>query len=325
MSHGSGRALRHTGVAASGESKTMRWRGRRQSSNIEDRRGGGGGFGRIGIPIGIGMGRGRRGRGAGIGGIGLVAVILIALFLGVDPGVLLTGGQAPTDSGSGPQPAQRSPQEEQLRDFVAVVLADTEDVWHKLIQERFGEPYQEPRLVLFAGGVESACGFAGAAVGPFYCPGDANVYLDLDFLRALHDRFGAPGDFAQAYVIAHEVGHHIQNLLGILDEVHQAQRGAPAAEANRLSVMLELQADCLAGVWAMHAERMKQILEPGDIEEALGAASAVGDDTLQRAAQGRVAPDSFTHGTSAQRQHWFRQGFQEGRLEACDTFNAPGL
>ncbi|HMA13542.1 MAG TPA: neutral zinc metallopeptidase, partial [Kiloniellaceae bacterium] len=208
----------------------MRWRGRRQSSNIEDRRGGGRGFGRRGIPIGIGLGRGRRG--AGIGGIGLVIVILIALFLGVDPGVLLTGGQSPMDAGPATQQASRSPQEEQLRDFVAVVLADTEDVWHAQIQQRFGQAYQEPRLVLFAGGVESACGFAGAAVGPFYCPGDANIYLDLDFLGALHDRFGAPGDFAQAYVIAHEVGHHIQNLLGILDEVHQAQRSVPEAEAN---------------------------------------------------------------------------------------------
>jgi uncharacterized protein len=301
----------------------MRWRGRRQSSNIEDRRGGGGGFGRIRIPVG--MGRGGRGRSAGIGGIGLVAVVLIALFLGVDPGVLLTGGQSPMDGGPGTQPAPRSSQEEQLRDFVAVVLADTEDVWHAQIQERFGEAYQEPRLVLFAGGVESACGFAGSAVGPFYCPGDANIYLDLDFLGALHDRFGAPGDFAQAYVIAHEVGHHIQNLLGVLDEVHQAQQGVPEAEANRLSVMLELQADCLAGVWANHAQQMKQILEPGDVEEALGAASAVGDDTLQRAAQGRVAPDSFTHGTSAQRQEWFTRGFEDGDLGACDTFNAPAL
>jgi hypothetical protein len=303
----------------------MRWRGRRQSSNIEDRRGGGGGFGRIGIPIGIGMGRGRRGRSAGIAGIGLVAVILIALFLGVDPGALLTGGQSQMDGGPGTQPAQRSPQEEQLRDFVAVVLADTEDVWHALFQDRFGQPYQEPRLVLFAGGVESACGFAGSAVGPFYCPGDANIYLDLDFLGALHDRFGAPGDFAQAYVIAHEVGHHVQTLLGISDEVRQAQRGRSEADANALSVMLELQADCLAGVWANHAEQSKQILEAGDVDEALGAASAVGDDTLQRATQGHVAPDSFTHGTSAQRQEWFMRGLQEGDLEACDTFKAPAL
>lgn len=302
----------------------MRWRGRRQSSNIEERRGGGG-FGRMGIPVGMGMGRGGRGRGAGIGGIGLVAVILIALFFGVDPGVLLTGGQSPMDSGTGMQSAPRSPEEEQLRDFVAVVLADTEDVWHAQIQERFGETYQEPRLVLFAGGVESACGFAGSAVGPFYCPGDTNIYLDLDFLGALHNRLGAPGDFAQAYVVAHEVGHHIQNLLGILDEVHQAQRSLPQAEANRVSVMAELQADCLAGVWAHHAQRTKQILEPGDIEEALGAASAVGDDTLQRAAQGHVTPDSFTHGSAAQRQTWFRRGFEGGDLEACDTFNAPAL
>lgn len=303
----------------------MRWRGRRQSSNIEDRRGGGGGFGRRGIPVGIGMGRGGRGRGAGVGGIGLVIVVLIALFLGVDPTMLLTGGQLSMDSGPGMQSAPRSPEEEQLRDFVAVVLADTEDIWHARFQERFGEAYEEPRLVLFAGGVESACGFAGSAVGPFYCPGDTNVYLDLDFLDALQDHFGAPGDFAQAYVIAHEVGHHVQNLLGILEEVHQAQRGLPPAEVNQLSVMLELQADCLAGIWAHHAQQMKQVLEPGDVEEALGAASAVGDDMLQRAAQGRVTPDSFTHGTSAQRQMWFTRGFEEGDLGACDTFNAPAL
>jgi predicted metalloprotease len=187
------------------------------------------------------------------------------------------------------------------------------------------QPYQEPRLVLFAGTVESASGSAGSAVGPFHCLGDANIYLDLVFLGALHDRFGAPGDFAQAYVIAHEVGHRIQNLLGILEEVHQAQRSVPEAEANRLSVMLELQADCLAGVWANKAQQMKQILEAGDVEEALGAASAVGDDTLQRAAQGRVAPDSFTHGTSAQRREWFIRGLQEGDLEACGTVKATAL
>jgi len=299
----------------------MRWRGRRQSSNIEDRRGGGGGFGRIGIPMG--MGRGRRGRSAGIGGIGLVAVILIALFLGVDPGMLLTGGQSPMESGPGMQPAQRSPQEEQLRDFVAVVLADTEDVWHAQFRQEVNGDYQEPALVLFNGGVDSACGFAGSAVGPFYCPGDRKVYLDLGFFRTLRDRFGAPGDFAQAYVIAHEVGHHVQTLLGISEQVHAAQRSRPEAEANALSVMLELQADCLAGVWAHHADATKNILEAGDIEEALGAASAIGDDTLQRQARGQVTPDSFTHGTSAQRQHWFSRGLEQGTMAACDTFNAP--
>jgi uncharacterized protein len=301
----------------------MRWRGRRQSSNIEDRRGAGRGSSRFGLPIGIG--RGRAGGSAGIGGLGLLALIVIALLLGVDPGLLLTGGQGPIDSSPGTQQVQRNPQDDRLRDFVAVVLADTEDVWHALFQDQFGQPYQEPSLVLFAGGVDSACGFAGSAIGPFYCPGDNNVYLDLDFLGALHDRFGAPGDFAQAYVIAHEVGHHIQNLLGILQEVHEAQRGVSETEANQLSIMLELQADCLAGVWANHAQQMKQILEAGDVEEALGAASAVGDDTLQRQTRGRVAPDSFTHGTSAQRQRWFLQGIQDGRLEACDTFNAPAL
>jgi len=292
--------------------------------------GGGGAFGRMGFPPGLGSGgmggrRVRVGRGAGIGGLGFIAMIVIALLLGVDPGMLLTGGSSPGDVAPATYPSQRSGADEPLRDFVAVVLADTEDVWHSQFRAQLGETYQEPNLVLFSDGVESACGFAQSAVGPFYCPGDGKVYLDLDFFRSLHERFGAPGDFAQAYVIAHEVGHHVQNLLGISGKVHQAQRGRSEAEANALSVMLELQADCLAGLWANHAQETKQILEAGDIEEALGAASAVGDDTLQQRARGRVAPDSFTHGTSEQRQRWFRIGFQEGRLEACDTFNASRL
>jgi len=309
----------------------MRWRGRRESSNIEDRRGGGGGFsGGFGRSLGGGLGRirvpsGRGGRGAGIGGLGLVAFIVIALLMGFDPSMLLTGGQ---NSGSGPAsyPSSSSSTDsadDPLRDFVAVVLADTEDVWHAQFRQEVNGDYQEPALVLFNGGVDSACGFAGSAVGPFYCPGDRKVYLDLGFFRTLHDRFGAPGDFAQAYVIAHEVGHHVQTLLGISQQVHDAQRSRPEAEANALSVMLELQADCLAGVWAHHADATKNILEAGDIEEALGAASAIGDDTLQRQARGQVTPDSFTHGTSAQRQHWFGRGLEQGTMAACDTFNAP--
>ncbi|HEY9548415.1 MAG TPA: neutral zinc metallopeptidase [Kiloniellaceae bacterium] len=299
----------------------MRWRGRRQSTNVQDRRSGG--FGRRGIPLGIG--RARLGRRSGIGGLGLLAVIVIALLLGVDPGLLLTGGQDPINSMPGTQPAQPSPADDRLRDFVAVVLADTEDVWHAVFQDRFGQPYEEPDLVLFAGGVDSACGFAGSAVGPFYCPGDSKIYLDLDFFRTLHERFGAPGDFAQAYVIAHEVGHHVQNLLGLSEQVRDAQQGRSETETNALSVMLELQADCLAGVWAQRADTNMQILEAGDIEEALGAASAIGDDTLQRQGRGRVTPDSFTHGTSAQRQRWFRQGLEAGNLDACNTFGAPAL
>ncbi len=313
----------------------MRWRGRRQSSNIEDRRSGGGGFRRGGFGGGgfgrmrLPGGRGRRrvGRGAGLGGFGLIAVVVIALLFGVDPTQLLTGGAGPGSPSPVNTPSQPSSSSDPdpLRDFVAVVLADTEDVWHDQFRQQLDAAYQEPNLVLFANGVESACGYAGSAVGPFYCPGDRKVYLDLDFFQELKQRFGAPGDFAQAYVIAHEVGHHVQNLLGISSEVRSAQRGRSEAEANALSVMLELQADCLAGLWANHAQRSKQILEAGDIDEALGAASAIGDDTLQRQARGQVAPDSFTHGTSEQRQRWFKRGFTQGRLEACDTFGASAL
>ena len=315
----------------------MRWRGRRQSSNIEDRRGNGGesgggfrgglggGLGRIRFPSGAG--RGRVGRRAGVGGLGLVAVVVIAMLLGVDPGALLTGsgGQGPGIGQPVPQSAPPRTGPDPLRDFVAVVLADTEDVWHALFQKDVGQRYQEPSLVLFTSGVRSACGYAGAAVGPFYCPGDRKVYLDLDFFRTLRERFKAPGDFAQAYVIAHEVGHHVQTLLGISSQVHEARSRLPQAQANALSVRQELQADCFAGVWASHAQRTKNILESGDIDEALGAASAIGDDTLQRQAQGTVVPDSFTHGTSTQRQHWFRRGFEDGNLKSCDTFNAKSL
>ena len=205
-----------------------------------------------------------------------------------------------------------------------MVLADTEDTWHALF-EQIDRPYQEPVVVLFSGAVSSACGFANAAVGPFYCPGDRKVYIDLSFFEELGDRFGAPGDFAQAYVLAHEVGHHVQTLLGISDQVRSVRASLGEADANALSVRQELQADCFAGIWAHHAERMRQVLEPGDIEEGLAAASAIGDDRLQRQSQGYVVPESFTHGSSQQRMRWFQAGYDEGALNACDTFSAERL
>ncbi len=285
----------------------MRWKGRRQSSNVEDRRGS----------------RPAR-RGAVGGGLGLVAVLLIGLFLGVDPRVLMSGLQAVDVDGAtqpGAAPAPESAVEARQREFVSVVLADTEDVWQALFAAG-GARYREPTLVLFSGAVESGCGFADAAVGPFYCPPDQRVFIDLAFFDDLERQLGAGGDFAQAYVIAHEVGHHVQNLLGTSGRVHELRQRVSEVEANQLSVRLELQADCYAGVWAHHAERSKSILEAGDVDEALGAASAVGDDRLQRRSQGRVVPDSFTHGSSAQRTRWFRQGLETGSLEACDTFRA---
>ena len=237
----------------------MKWRGRRQSSNVEDQRGsggGGGGFGGIRFPMGTG--RRRVGKRTGIGGVGLVAVVLISMFLGIDPGQLLSGLQGPPTGGPVTQQAPRKPGADPLRDFVAVVLADTEDAWHGLFKTNFNQAYREPKLVLFSGGVRSACGYAGSAVGPFYCPGDQKVYLDLNFFRQLKDRFKAPGDFAQAYVIAQEVGHHVQTLLGISKKVHEARSRLPKAKANALSVRQELQADCFAGVWANHADRAKK-------------------------------------------------------------------
>jgi predicted metalloprotease len=275
------------------------------------------------FPVGVRLpgGGGRRGAGvgAGIGGIGLIVLVLAALFLGVDPRILLQDepgvGGAPTAYQTAPQ-APRSGAENELADFVSVVLGDTEDTWRDLFQG-MGRVYREPTLVLFTGAVESACGLGQAAMGPFYCPGDQRVYIDLSFYDELRSRFQAPGDFAQAYVVAHEVGHHVQNLLGISEQVHAARVGAgDPAEANALSVRLELQADCLAGVWAHHADEARQILERGDVEEALGAASAIGDDRLQRRAQGHVVPESFTHGTAEQRARWFERGLQG------DTFNA---
>jgi predicted metalloprotease len=265
-------------------------------------------------------------RRAGVGGLGLLIIIVLAIAFGVDPSQLLQEG-GPLDSAvyapeSSPGPSSAADAE--MRDFVSVVLADTEDTWREQFQQ-MNQDYIDPHLVLFTGAVQSACGFAQAAVGPFYCPGDQKVYLDLDFFSELSQRFQAPGDFAEAYVIAHEVGHHVQNLLGIMDKADSLRSRLSEAAANQLSVMVELQADCFAGVWAHHADRSRQILEAGDVEEGLAAAAAVGDDRLQRQAQGYVVPESFTHGSSAQRARWFRRGLQSGVLADCDTFNAEQL
>ncbi len=285
----------------------MRWEGGRRSDNIEDRRG-------MRVPGGM----------VGGGGIGVVVIALIAMFLGVDPRIVLQGAGEGAPAPREAPARSRDPAEERLKDFVSVVLADTEDTWSEIFRTG-GARYQPPRLVLFTGAVQSACGTASSAVGPFYCPGDTKVYIDLDFYRLLAQRFGAPGDFAQAYVIAHEVGHHVQNLLGISEKVHAARQRADEARGNALSVRQELQADCMAGVWANHANRARQILEAGDVEEGLAAAAAIGDDRLQQQGRGHVAPETFTHGTSAQRVRWFRRGLERGRLEACDTFKAAQL
>jgi predicted metalloprotease len=277
----------------------MRWRGQRQSTNVEDRRGM-----RAGGIIG--------------GGIGGLVLLLIVTLLGGDPREILQQTQAPGDVATA-----TSPEDEEMRQFVSVVLASTEDAWREHFT-RSGVTYREPTLVLFSGQVNSACGMAGAAVGPFYCPSDEKLYLDLAFFRDLQARLGAPGDFAQAYVVAHEVGHHVQNLLGVLEQVHSARGRMSEAQANALSVRAELQADFYAGVWANYAQK-KGLLDPGDVEEALGAASAVGDDRLQQQAQGYVVPDSFTHGTSEQRASWFRRGLQTGDPRQGDTFGGmPG-
>jgi predicted metalloprotease len=289
----------------------MRWRGERQSANIEDRRGQ-----RLGRP------------GLAVGGLGTIAVVVIGMLLGVDPSVLLQGlQQAQVAAGPGTPasgPYEESAGEAERRQFVAVVLADTEQVWQQLFRD-MGGTYREPKLVLFSGAVQSGCGSAQSAMGPFYCPADERVFLDMSFFDEMGRRLGAGGDFAQAYVIAHEVGHHVQNLVGISGKVHELQQRSGKAEANQLSVRLELQADCYAGVWAQRAEQDRAMLEAGDLEEALGAASAVGDDRLQRQARGHVVPDSFTHGSSEQRVRWFQRGFQSGDAEACDTFAAADL
>src|SRR5258705_4832349 len=259
--------------------------------------------------------------GVGGGGLGSIAVILIALFFGIDPSAILQGNLQtnvePKPSGQSQQAGAR----DEGREFVGRVLGSTEQTWGEIFQ-RAGRNYEQPKLVVFSGQVQSACGFAQAAAGPFYCGNDQKVYIDLAFFRELHDRFKPPGDFAQAYVIAHEVGHHVQNLLGIMDKVQTRQRRAAEREANALSVRLELQADCLAGIWASFANRERKILEPGDVEEGLHAAAQIGDDTIQKRAQGYVVPEGFTHGSAQQRVSWFRRGIQTGDLKQCDTFAA---
>jgi len=284
----------------------MRLDDQRASSNIEDRRG---------------M---RVGRGVAGGGIGVIVLALVAMFFGVDPSVILQGGAtlAPPTEQRAPAP-QGTPTDEAGR-FVAKVLASTEDVWTQIFAQG-GQQYRKPTLVLFSGQVSSACGLAQSAVGPFYCPPDQKVYIDLDFYRDLDKRFGAPGDFAQAYVLAHEVGHHVQNLLGIAGKVHELQRRGGERQANTLSVRMELQAACFAGVWAARANARTKMLEPGDVEEGIAAAAAVGDDRIQMASRGYVAPDSFTHGSAKQRVAWFRRGLESGDLAQCDTFNARTL
>ena len=263
-------------------------------------------------------------RGLAGGGIGTVVLVLVALYLGVDPAVVMQGlpegGQITQSS----EPYQPSAAEQERADFASVVLADTEDTWNEIFR-RSGQRYQEPTLVLFSGAVRSACGMAGSAVGPFYCPPDRNVYIDLSFFDELSSRFGAPGDFAQAYVVAHEVGHHVQTLLGISDQARAMQQRASRREANAIQVRMELQADCFAGVWANNAHRARQILETGDVEEGLKAASAIGDDRIQKQTQGYVVPDAFTHGSSVQRVRWFRRGLESGNPSDCDTFNAANL
>lgn len=280
----------------------MRWQGRRESSNVEDRRGISGGQ----VAVGGGI-------------LGVIALVLNFL-LGGD--VSQIPQQLPNQSA--PQSAEEQAADDQRAQFVKVVLAETEDVWNTLFQQS-GKNYSEPTLVLFRDATQSSCGHASSATGPFYCPGDQKVYIDLSFYQDLQNRFQAPGDFAMAYVIAHEVGHHIQNLLGVSDKVHQLRQQVSQEEYNKYSVMLELQADFLAGVWAHHTQKMKNILEQGDIEEALGAANAIGDDRLQKESQGYVVPESFTHGTSQQRMYWFKKGYQTGDMNQGDTFNSPEL
>ncbi len=282
----------------------MRWEDKDRSDNVEDRRG---------MPVS---------RGVLGGGIGTVILVVVALYFGIDPSVILQSVPQ-----GGPPPVTQQQQKagsDSMSQFISVVLADTEKTWHDIFR-RYGRTYEEPKVVLFTGAVQSACGFAQAAMGPFYCPQDHKVYLDLSFYEDLKNRFQAPGDFAQAYVIAHEVGHHVQNLLGIAGRVQGAMQRVSKADANRLSVKMELQADCLAGVWGYHADKSRNLLEAGDLEEALRAASAIGDDRIMRKTRGTIVPDAFTHGTSEQRVRWFKRGFETGDLNRCDTFNAQYL
>jgi hypothetical protein len=290
----------------------MKWEGNRQSDNVEDRRDGGGGSG----------GGGFGGRGIGLGSI--VIALVASYFLGVNPMTVLSflsgGGAPPTASA----PAQKPPADDRMAAFVSTVLADTEDVWTEVFSKG-GATYAKPGLVLFSGSTDTQCGQGQSAMGPFYCPADRKVYIDLSFYQTLQKQLGAPGDFAQAYVIAHEVGHHVQNLLGVSAKMQQMHGRVSQTEYNALSVRLELQADCLAGVWAHHAQSARQILEQGDVEEAMNAAAKIGDDALQRSAGGAVVPESFTHGTSAQRQRWFDTGLKNGTVKRCDTFSANSL
>jgi len=281
----------------------MLWKTGRRSSNVEDRRG---------VRLTGGKMKG--------GGIGILLLALVGMYFGIDPSVILNSGLV--DGGGQVQQSsvQSSPEQDRLADFVSVVLADTEDTWDAIFREA-GSAYEKPKLVLFTGAVQSACGFAQAATGPFYCPADRKVYIDLGFYGELKNKLHAPGDFAQAYVVSHEIGHHVQNLLGISDKVQAQHARISPADYNKLSVKVELQADCFAGVWANHANRVRHILEPGDVEEALNAASMIGDDALQKKSRGYVVPDSFTHGTSAQRVQWFRTGLNSGDMRQCNTFN----
>ena len=324
----------------------MRWRGQRESENVEDRRGQGGGFG---FPFpGGGMrfpSGGGGGRGGGIGIVGFLIILGLMLFFGLDPSTIIQTGPSgdgrnfpdirlpesrpdttnfPGTGADRPISRPQTGSADDLKQFVSVVLANTEDVWEDLLGS-YGRRYNDPTLVLFSGAVRSACGTGMAAMGPFYCPSDEKVYIDLSFFEELKSRFRAPGDFAQAYVIAHEIGHHVQKLLGIADQVEAARQRLSKEEANSLQVRMELQADCFAGIWAKRAGQRDNIIEPGDIDEALGAASAIGDDRIQRQTQGYVVPDSFTHGSSAQRVAWFRKGYESGDLNNCDSFNTDEL
>jgi uncharacterized protein len=288
----------------------VRWQGQRQSENIEDRRGLG--------PASIG----------GVGGLGIggiVLVLAVSYFTGVNPLTLIdmmSGLQSTTEAPTDTVPT--GPVKDEIGRFASVVLADTEDTWQQLLPKT-GRQYENPRLVLFTGAVHSACGATSSAVGPFYCPQDRKLYLDLSFFKDMSERFGAPGDFAQAYVIAHEVGHHVQNLLGIAENIQRLERQAGEAQGNALSVRMELQADCLAGVWGYHANRDRGLIQPGDFEEGLAAAAAIGDDRLQKMSRGYVQPESWTHGSSQQRKTWLRKGLDTGNADVCDTFSSPQL
>jgi len=291
----------------------MWWQGGRRSENIEDRRGGS-------LPRGVRLG--------GMGGLGVLIIAVVAMFLGIDPRDLFQGGpindspyvSVPPTQGTRTTPARN----DELRDFVSVVLADTEDTWQEVLQQ-MGRTYEPPTLVLFSEAVRSACGIAESATGPFYCPMDRKLYLDMSFFEELHTRFHAPGDFAQAYVIAHEVGHHVQTLLGVTQQVHGLRPQLSPSQANQLSVRLELQADCFAGVWAHLAQKARHILDSADIEEGINATGALGDDRIQRRAQGYVVPESFTHGSAGQRARWFRQGWSQGNTEQCNMFRMDQL